>query len=67
MGFIVFSTIKLTLDTYLNDLPSDDMRVTISSKFDYVFTTVFAIESLIKAIAFGFIQDKGSYLRESWS
>ena len=34
---------------------------------DYFFTTAFAIESLIKSISLGFVMDKGSYLRETWS
>jgi hypothetical protein len=55
MGFILFSTIKLVLDTYLNTVPSTDIKVIISSKMDYVFTTAFACESLMKVIALGFI------------
>jgi len=31
------------------------------------FTAVFALESLIKALSLGFIMEKGTYLRESWS
>jgi hypothetical protein len=39
----------------------------ISTNVDYFFTAFFALESLIKSIAMGFITDRGSYLRESWN
>ena len=32
-----------------------------------MFTVCFALESLLKAFAFGFIMDTNSYLRESWN
>lgn len=67
MIFILCSTIKLIMDTYLNNLADTDLVVVISAKFDYVFTTAFACESLMKVIALGLVQDKGSYLRETWS
>ncbi len=34
---------------------------------DILFTIAFAFEALIKIIAFGFVTDKGSYLREAWN
>ena len=39
----------------------------VSSDFDIFFTFFFTFESLLKVIGFGFIQDDGSYLRESWN
>ena len=32
-----------------------------------VFTILFSLEALIKAVAFGFVMDKYSYLREYWN
>jgi hypothetical protein len=64
---IVLSSIKLVYDTYTFDLPPDDPTIIISGYFDYFFTVAFALESVMKALAFGLIQDKGSYLRETWS
>jgi hypothetical protein len=55
------------VDTYIFDVPEDDPLQIASKNIDYFFTAVFALESLMKAFAFGFIQDKGSYLRETWS
>ena len=34
---------------------------------DTIFSILFAFEAIIKAIAFGFVQDEYSYLRESWN
>jgi len=34
---------------------------------DYFFTIFFTIEAMTKAISLGFVLEKGSYLRDSWS
>ena len=34
---------------------------------EYVFTALFAMELVLKVIAFGFVLHKGSYLRSSWN
>lgn len=52
---IILSSVKLVMDTYIFDEPEDSMIVIISSYFDYFFTAIFAMESLLKALAFGFI------------
>jgi len=39
----------------------------MSEGADYFFTVVFALESLIKSIALGFMIDKGTYIRDTWS
>ena len=67
LAIIVFSSIKLIVDTYLIDKPDDNPLVVTSNYLDLFFTVFFALESLIKAIASGFIMEKGSYLRESWN
>jgi hypothetical protein len=61
------STIKLIVDGYTKNLPSDNTFVIVSSNIDYFFTAAFAVESLLKSIALGFCMDKGTYLRETWS
>lgn len=61
---IISSSVKLAIDTYfLNNIEVQDLLGNI----DILFTGVFLIEATIKIIAFGFIIDKGSYLRESWN
>jgi len=55
------------VDTYLFETPDDDIVKILSSRMDLFFTVAFAFESVFKAIAYGFIFDKGSYLRETWS
>jgi hypothetical protein len=39
----------------------------ISLNVDIVFNLVFAMECVLKILAFGFCFDENSYLRESWS
>lgn len=34
---------------------------------DLIFTIAFTLEALLKALAFGFVMDNNSYLRDSWS
>ena len=53
LALIVLSSIKLVLDTYIFDLPSNDPLVIISDDFDYFFTAAFTIECIIKSIALG--------------
>jgi len=67
MVFILLSTIKLIVDTYLTGYDEDSSVTVISSFIDLAFTIVFALECIVKVIAQGFIQDEGSYLRETWS
>ena len=63
---IIISSLKLAVDSYIS--PTKNLILNfISNKFDYFFTIVFTLEALIKSIALGFIMNKGSYLRESWS
>jgi Ion transport protein len=64
---IIFSSLKLVVDTYIFDLPEDDIIVEISNDLDYFFTAAFGLESFIKALAFGLCFEQGSYLREVWN
>ena len=64
---IVFSSIKLVLDTYMKGVPKDDIKIIVSDYFDMIFTVAFTGETTVKSIAQGFILDKGSYMRESWN
>ena len=57
LAAIVLTSIKLVFDTYL-ELPNE---------IGLFFTIFFSIEAVIKSIAFGFVLDKNSYLRENWS
>lgn len=60
---IMLSSIKLAFDTY----DSSEAITNISSNVDYFFNFFFIFESLVKSINQGFIQEKGSYLRENWN
>lgn len=62
------TSFKLVLDTYIdfNDDSQSDI-ILFSNVMDYFFTIFFTCESIIKSIALGFILEKNSYLRDSWS
>ena len=62
--FIVTSSLKLAVDTYLVDVAEAS---DISTMIDMSFNLIFTAEALLKIIAFGFFFDENSYLRETWS
>jgi hypothetical protein len=55
LALIILSSIKLVIDTYMFDLPDDNIMKIISDNIDTFFTAAFATESCLKAISFGFI------------
>lgn len=59
---IIANSVKMIIDTYFLN-----QTVDILNELDYVFFSLFSLESVIKIIAFGFFMDKGSYLRDSWN
>lgn len=61
----MLSSLKLTIDTYVND--NSSTFYIVGTKIDIVFTAFFTAESLLKMICLGLIMDKGSYLRDEWS
>jgi len=64
---IIFSSAKLVVDTYIQDESQDSAIARVSNLIDTFLTTCFSIESLLKSFAYGFVLDKGSYLRENWN
>jgi hypothetical protein len=77
MFIIILSSFKLVFDTYTDKLNNDSpivslyvyesLQIIYSSRFDMTFQIIFTFEMVLKVIAFGFIMDDNSYLRESWS
>ena len=65
--FILLSSIKLVLDSYKKQMPQDSIFFPISDGADYFFTVIFALEFMIKAISLGFMMEKGTYIRDTWS
>ena len=66
MVCIVISTVTLAFEEPLED-PNSEKRVIIGF-IDYVMTTIFTIEAMLKIIALGFLfNGKRSYLRDSWN
>jgi voltage-dependent calcium channel L type alpha-1D len=65
--FVMLSSIKLAIDSYIVKLEDDSIWRNVSSATDLFFSTVFICEMSIKTIALGLIMDQGSYLRDSWN
>lgn len=61
---IFLSSIVLVADTYKHKEPHE---ITYTDILTYIFTASFAIEALLKSIAFGFVMDNNSYLRDCWN
>jgi len=60
---ILLSTLRLIIDTFV-----DGARVSIIfDMVDIFFTFVFLIEMIFKIIAFGFIFNEGTYLKDNWN
>lgn len=53
----------MALGTYTEDSPIKSYQ----DKFDIAISSLFALESVVKAIALGFVMDENSYLRENWN
>lgn len=64
---IILSSIKLVIDTFLINFDENSVELTVSFWLDLGFTSLFTVELIAKAVAFGFIFDKETYLRDSWN
>ncbi|XP_050506047.1 voltage-dependent calcium channel type A subunit alpha-1 isoform X9 [Diabrotica virgifera virgifera] len=64
MIVICLSSIALACEDPVDE---DAFRNVILDKFDYAFTSVFAVEMFLKVIDLGIILHPGSYLREVWN
>lgn len=64
MVVILLSSAALAAE---NPVDEHCLRNVILDKFDYAFTSVFAVEMLLKIVDLGVILHPGSYLREIWN
>jgi hypothetical protein len=55
---IFLSSLKLAIDTYVTNLIPGA---------DWFFAIFFGIEFLFKVIAYGFVTEESTYLRDSWN
>lgn len=62
---ICLSSLKLAIETYF-ELNPIQLATDIFYYADLFFTILFTLEFLLKSIAFGFLFEEGSYLRDSW-
>jgi len=62
--FLIFlSSFKLVVDTY-----NISIDITVESdQIDLALVVMFALEAIMKIIAFGLIADESSYLRNPWN
>ena len=67
MLLIGLNSTKLAIDTYFSHEDEELVIVRVLKYIDYFFNICFALEALVKSIALGFVQDEGSFLRESWN
>lgn len=66
LTLICVGSIKLAVDTFFLNNPNDTYTV-VSDGIDMFFTIIFAVEALIKIIAFGFVFEPTTYLRDDWN
>ncbi len=66
IALICLGSIKLAIDTYFLQ-QEDAIHKQVSLAFDLFFTSCFTLEAIMKAVAYGFMFDKGSYLRDTWN
>ena len=62
---IVGSSLCLVLDSPLLD--PDSTQAQYLQYCDFIFTSLFIAEMIVKILAYGFILEKGAYLRNSWN
>jgi Ion transport protein len=67
LAVIMINCIKLVIDTYTYDLPTDSVGYVWSTDIDTIFTLVFGAEFLVKSISMGFIGDDLSYMSNNWN
>ncbi|CAB3996293.1 voltage-dependent N-type calcium channel subunit alpha-1B-like [Paramuricea clavata] len=61
---ILISSVLLACEDVVNEKAQVNKVLTYC---DYVFTTIFAFEVVVKMIDYGVLLHKGSYLRDSWN
>ena len=64
---ILLSSVKLVVETYLNDVNNLNGVVQVFQYVEYGYAIMFTIESLMKIVRQGLVSQKGSYLRDPWS
>eukprot|EP00899_Mesostigma_viride_P019947 jgi/Mesvir1/27954/Mv20161-RA.1 len=65
MATIVASSIAMAIES---PATKDNERLTHTLKIlEYIFVITFSLEMVLKIIAFGFVGEKGTYIREWWN
>ena len=64
MIIIILSSIALAAE---DPVEEKSQRNKILTYFDYIFTTIFAVEMILKIIDLGVVLHPGSYCRDFWN
>ena len=65
IALIIISSVVLALDE--PRLDEDSVLFKIIVVLDYIFVYTFLLECIIKVVVYGFVINKGSYLRNGWN
>jgi Na+/melibiose symporter-like transporter len=63
---ILINSIVLALFDY-TDRTSQTFHNQVLDKINFIFTMIYAIEALLKIIAYGFYKSRTAYLKEPWN
>jgi hypothetical protein len=64
---ILLNSAKLVFDTYILESEEQSPEVRFSTVADMVFTVLFGLELVCKAVSNGFFNEEGSYLSDVWN
>lgn len=67
MVLIILGSIKLVVETYLDEKTTDPALLSAFDIIDYTLTGLFTLECVMKILRNGFFVSPTSYLSESWS
>ena len=69
LTIIVLSTCRLIFETFFvqNGSSINNLIYIILDVLDSIFNLIFFCECIMKIVSLGFIEDKGSYLRDGWN
>ena len=65
LSLIIFSSFLLAIDNPLDDKDAGKAQALLV--LDYIMTTIFAMECVMKVGAFGFLTHRGAYLKNGWN
>ena len=65
LSLIIFSSFLLAVDNPLDDKDAGKAQALLV--LDYIMTTIFTMECVLKIASFGFLTHRGAYLKNGWN